>query len=75
MARNNQRNTTNEQSGQISVNEAGRRGGQATSETHGHDFYERIGHQGGEKGGPRVRELINEGKAKESQASTSSKQR
>jgi general stress protein YciG len=46
----------------MSVNEAGRRGGEATSETHGREFYEKIGHMGGEaggkKGGERVRELI-----------------
>jgi general stress protein YciG len=45
----------------MSVNEAGRRGGEATSQSHGREFYEEIGHQGGQ----RVRELINEGKASE----------
>jgi general stress protein YciG len=49
----------------ISVSEAGRRGGEATSLTHGREFYEEIGHKGGEKGGRRVRELIAEGKQAE----------
>jgi general stress protein YciG len=49
----------------MSVNEAGRRGGEATSKTHGREFYEEIGHKGGEKGGQRVRELIEEGKQAE----------
>ena len=40
--------------GEISVREAGRRGGTATSQTHGHEFYSEIGH----KGGQRVKELI-----------------
>jgi len=44
--------------GTISVQEAGRRGGQRTSQTHGRDFYEEIGRKGGRK----VRELIEEGK-------------
>jgi general stress protein YciG len=50
----------------MSVNEAGRRGGEATSKTHGREFYEEIGHKGGEIGGQRVRELIEEGKQAES---------
>jgi len=49
----------------MSVNEAGRRGGEATSQTHGREFYEKIGEMGGQKGGQRVRELINEGKEAE----------
>ena len=53
--------------GTMSVNEAGRRGGEATSQSHGREFYERIGH----KGGQRVRELINEGK--DAEASTEAK--
>lgn len=32
--------------GSISVAEAGRKGGKKTSETHGHEFYEKIGHRG-----------------------------
>jgi general stress protein YciG len=52
--------------GNISVREAGRKGGMATSKTHGHEFYEAIGHKGGSKGGQRVRELIERGKESES---------
>ncbi len=52
--------------GNISVREAGRKGGLATSKGHGHDFYEEIGHKGGSKGGQRVRELIERGKEFES---------
>jgi hypothetical protein len=48
--------------GKMSVSEAGRKGGQATSSTHGREFYSDIGQKGGSKGGPRVRELIQEGK-------------
>lgn len=50
----------------MSVREAGKKGGEATSRTHGHEFYEEIGHKGGEagghKGGQRVKELIKKGK-------------
>ena len=46
----------------ITVREAGRKGGLRTSETHGHDFYQAIGHKGGLKGGPKVRDLIQAGK-------------
>jgi len=46
----------------MTVREAGRKGGMRTSETHGRDFYEEIGHKGGIKGGPKVRDLINAGK-------------
>jgi general stress protein YciG len=52
--------------GNISVREAGRRGGMATSKSHDHQFYEEIGHKGGSKGGQRVRELIERGKEVES---------
>ena len=44
--------------GDMSVSQAGRKGGKRTSETHGHQFYEEIGHKGGQK----VRQLIEEGK-------------
>ena len=51
--------------GQMSVEEAGRMGGQKggrrTAETHGRAFYEEIGHKGGQK----VRRLIQEGKKHE----------
>lgn len=55
-----------ETKGDMTVEEAGRRGGEKTAKTHGHEFYREIGHKGGEaggkKGGERVRELIEEGK-------------
>jgi len=54
-----------ETKGQMSVNEAGQRGGERTAETHGRQFYEQSGHKGGQKGGPRVRDLINKGKESE----------
>ncbi|MCL5877916.1 MAG: Em GEA1 (EM1) [Candidatus Bathyarchaeota archaeon] len=48
--------------GTMTVEEAGRLGGRIggrrTAETHGREFYEEIGH----KGGQRVRRLIREGK-------------
>ena len=51
--------------GQMSVEEAGRKGGQIggrrTAKTHERDFYEEKGHKGGQK----VRELIEEGKMHE----------
>jgi general stress protein YciG len=51
--------------GGMSVKEAGRKGGEATSKSHDRTFYEEIGHKGGVKGGQRVRELIQKGKAAE----------
>lgn len=55
--------------GEMSVREAGRKGGEATAREHGHEFYEEIGRKGGEIGGPRgghrVRELIEKGKESE----------
>ncbi len=44
--------------GKMTVQEAGRKGGQTTKNKHGHDFYVEIGR----KGGQRVRDLINMGK-------------
>ncbi len=35
--------------GAMSVSQAGRKGGQRTAETHGHEFYEEIGRKGGTK--------------------------
>ena len=53
--------------GNMTVEEAGRRGGLKTAETHGQEFYSEIGRKGGKIGGPRggqrVRKLIEEGKA------------
>ncbi len=48
--------------GDMTVAEAGRKGGDATASTHGSEFYQEIGH----KGGQRVRELIERGKSQES---------
>lgn len=65
-----------ENNGEMTVQEAGRKGGEATSQTHGREYYEEIGHKGGEaggkKGGQRVRELVEEGKEKEAQEGKSS---
>jgi len=36
-------------SSDMTVREAGRKGGEHTSETHGHEFYEDIGKKGGER--------------------------
>jgi general stress protein YciG len=46
------------QKGSMTVAEAGSKGGKKTSETHGREFYEEIGHKGGSK----VKELIEAGK-------------
>jgi len=50
------------ESNPMTVREAGRKGGTRTAQTHGRDFYEQIGHKGGMKGGPKVRNLIEAGK-------------
>jgi hypothetical protein len=47
--------------GRMTVEQAGRKGGEKTAETHGREFYSEIG----TKGGQRVRRLIQEGKARE----------
>lgn len=47
-----------EKKGTMTVSEAGRKGGQTTSRKYGHEFYEEIGHKGGQK----VKKLIEEGK-------------
>jgi general stress protein YciG len=44
--------------GKMTVEEAGRLGGERTSATHGEEFYSEIGHKGGQK----VRRLIEAGK-------------
>lgn len=58
-----------ENSGRMTVAEAGRKGGQRTKEAHGPDFYHKIGQKGGRigghKGGQRVRELIEKGRQAE----------
>ena len=57
MAANNNKNDK----GDMSVRQAGQKGGQKTSQTHGREFYQEIGHGGGQ----RVRELVDEGKQSE----------
>jgi len=47
--------------GNMTVAEAGRKGGLKTAETHGPEFYSEIGSKGGQK----VRKLVNEGKEHE----------
>ena len=42
----------------MTVEEAGRLGGEKTAATHGEEFYSEIGHKGGQK----VKRLIEEGK-------------
>jgi general stress protein YciG len=49
--------------GKMTVEEAGRLGGEKTSATHGEEFYSEIGRKGGQK----VRKLIKEGKEYENQ--------
>lgn len=44
--------------GAMTVQEAGRKGGLSTSKKYGPEFYEEIG----QKGGRKVRDLINKGK-------------
>jgi uncharacterized protein len=44
--------------GAMTVSDAGRKGGETTSSRYGHEFYEEIGHKGGQK----VKKLIEEGK-------------
>ena len=55
--------------GKMTVEEAGRKGGLRTSETHGEEVYSEIGRKGGKIGGPkggqRVRRLIEAGKERE----------
>jgi len=49
----------------MTVEEAGRKGGEKTAKTHGKEFYEEIGHKGGEiggkKGGQRVKRVDRRG--------------
>ena len=52
------RRSKRDEKGTMTVQEAGRKGGMKTAQTHGREFYEEIGHKGGQK----VKELIEEGK-------------
>jgi len=67
--------------GKMSVSDAGKKGGQRTSSTHGREFYQEIGSKGGRttsssygrpfyqeighKGGQKVKKLIEQGKREE----------
>jgi general stress protein YciG len=53
--------TPTKKPGGMSVREAGRKGGETTSQRHGPEFYEEIGRKGGQK----VRQLIERGKRSE----------
>jgi len=44
----------------ITVGEAGRRGGRATLESHGADFFKRIGKKGGQRTVKLYREMLSE---------------
>jgi general stress protein YciG len=48
--------------GSMTVEEAGRRGGEKVASERGSEFYSEIGHKGGAKGGRRVKELVERGK-------------
>ncbi|HKM59427.1 MAG TPA: KGG domain-containing protein [Candidatus Bathyarchaeia archaeon] len=50
--------------GKMTVQEAGRLGGEKTAQTHGREFYSEIG----SKGGQTVRRLIQEGKEYEEES-------
>jgi general stress protein YciG len=56
--------------GQMTVEEAGRKGGETVRDERGSEFYSEIGH----KGGQRVRELIEEGKEAEQGGTSGGKQ-
>lgn len=53
--------SSDKRKGKMTVEEAGRMGGEKTAETHGEEFYSEIGHKGGQK----VKKLIEEGKEHE----------
>lgn len=55
----------NEDNGDMSVKQAGQKGGERTKETHDHEFYSKIGQKGGEVGGKKVKDLIERGKKAE----------
>jgi general stress protein YciG len=44
-------NGKNMSTNNMTVQEAGKKGGTKTSQTHGRDFYQQIGHKGGKIGG------------------------
>ena len=63
---NQQERDQNRGQGDMTVSEAGKKGGDSTASSHGREFYQDIGH----KGGQRVRELVNEGKEQEGSQSS-----
>ena len=69
MARQTRQVQSRSSKGDMTVEEAGRKGGETVKRKYGHGFYEEIGRKGGEIGGPkggnRVRELIEKGKQAE----------
>jgi len=61
----------NNNEGQMTVQEAGRKGGRTVSQKYGHDHFVEIGRMGGS----RVRELIEEGKQQEQGGTKTSSRR
>ncbi|GEN83800.1 hypothetical protein SLU01_21120 [Sporosarcina luteola] len=55
-------NKNKNNNGKMSLEEAGRKGGEETAKTHGHEFYEEIGRKGGEARARQNDELKNNNK-------------
>lgn len=53
--------STNNRQGEMSVRQAGKKGGETTSEKYGREHYQEIGQKGGQK----VRRLVKEGEQSE----------
>lgn len=65
------RDQENREKGSMTVEEAGRMGGEKVRDERGPEFYSEIGH----KGGQRVKELIEEGKESEQRSTSGSTNR